>query len=111
MLKILSKYLDGNERLLNQLTPLVDKINSLENAYEKLSNSQIKEKTEEFKKIIKTASDTEKALNELLPEAYALVREAAKRTLKQRHFNEQILAGIVLYQGKIAEQKTGEEKL
>jgi len=110
MLKILSKYLDGNERLLNQLTPLVDKINSLENAYEKLSNSQIKEKTEEFKKIIKTASDTEKALNELLPEAYALVREAAKRTLKQRHFNEQILAGIVLYQGKIAEQKTGEGK-
>ncbi|MBU1016608.1 MAG: preprotein translocase subunit SecA [Patescibacteria group bacterium] len=110
MLKLLSKYLDGNERQLNSLIPYIAKINSLEEKYEKISNSQIREKTQEFRKIIQDSVDSDSALEELLPDAYALVREASKRALKQRHFNAQLMAGIVLHKGKIAEQKTGEGK-
>ena len=110
MLKILSKYLDGNERQLNSFIPYIAKINSLEEKYEKISNSQIREKTQEFRKIIQDSVDSDSALEELLPDAYALVREASKRALKQRHFNTQLMAGIVLHKGKIAEQKTGEGK-
>jgi len=110
MLSILSNLLNGNDRALNKLKPLVSKINSLEGKYEKLSNVQIKEKTLEFVEQVEKSSDKEEALEELLPDAFALVREAAKRTLKQRHFDVQLMAGIILHQGKIAEQKTGEGK-
>ncbi|MFH1565631.1 MAG: preprotein translocase subunit SecA [bacterium] len=110
MHKFLSKYLDGNQRQLDKLQPIVNEINSLEKEYEKLSDSQIKEKTAEFRKRVQESSDFDRKLDEILPNAYALVREAAKRTLHQRPFDVQLMAAIVLHQGKIAEQKTGEGK-
>ncbi|MCD6193315.1 MAG: preprotein translocase subunit SecA, partial [Candidatus Aminicenantes bacterium] len=112
---ILSKIFgDYNERYLRKLYPVVNQINKLESKFQKFSNDDLRKQTAEFKEIIKKSSDKkdnlEKILNEILPEAFALVREAAKRTLNQRHFDVQILAGIVLHQGKIAEMKTGEGK-
>jgi len=105
---------DYNERYLRKLYPVVNQINKLESKFQKFSNDDLKKQTAKFKEIIKKSSDKkdnlEKILNEILPEAFALVREAAKRTLNQRHFDVQILAGIVLHQGKIAEMKTGEGK-
>ena len=96
---------DSNERYLNKIRPLVDKINSLEQQFEKLSDGELKGKTSEFKKRLE-----KETLDDLLPEAFALVREASKRTLNQRHYDVQLLGGIVLHQGKIAEMKTGEGK-
>jgi preprotein translocase subunit SecA len=97
---------DANEKYLKKLQPLVEKINSLENSLEKLPDEKLKEKTLEFKeRLVKGET-----LDDLLPEAFALVREAAKRTLGQRHFDVQLIGGIVLHQGKIAEMKTGEGK-
>jgi len=105
---------DPNERYLKKIQPLVDKINSLEKEFEKLSPQQLREKTREFQEKIKSfGSSQEKIkdfLDKILPEAFAMVREAAKRTLHQRHFDVQLLGGIVLHQGKIAEMKTGEGK-
>ncbi|MCJ7786592.1 preprotein translocase subunit SecA, partial [Patescibacteria group bacterium] len=88
---------------------LVEKINKFEPEFENFSNEKLKEKTLEFKERLKAAS-REGCLDDILPEAFALVREAAKRTLKQRHFDVQLIGGIVLHQGKIAEMKTGEGK-
>jgi preprotein translocase subunit SecA len=95
-----------NEKYLKKIKPIVDKINSLEGSFEKVSDEKLKEKTFEFKERLKKGE----TLDDILPEAFALVREAAKRTLKQRHFNVQLIGGIVLHQGKIAEMKTGEGK-
>jgi preprotein translocase subunit SecA len=106
MLKWLSNLIDSNERELKRLQPLIDHINSLEPDFEKLSDAELRAKTDEFKARL---ADGE-SLDELLPEAYAAVREAAKRTIKQRHFDVQLMGGIVLHQGKIAEMKTGEGK-
>jgi len=106
MLKWLSNLIDSNERELKRLQPLVDHINSLEPDFEKLTDAELRAKTDEFKARL---ADGE-SLDELLPEAYAAVREAAKRTIKQRHFDVQLMGGIVLHQGKIAEMKTGEGK-
>lgn len=107
MFSILTKILgDPNEKEIKKLQPLVDKINSLEPEFEKLSNDQVKEKTLEFKERIKKGE----SLDSILPEAFANVREASKRTLKMRHFDVQLIGGIVLHQGKIAEMKTGEGK-
>jgi preprotein translocase subunit SecA len=159
----LSKLFDSNEKELKRLKPLVDKINSLEPDFERLSDAELKAKTAEFKDRIARAvaeikkqvteanreldefrhrldttgdefersdesarikrleekisqlkdeqRDTEgEILDDLLPEAFAAVREAAKRTLGQRHFDVQLIGGIVLHQGKIAEMKTGEGK-
>ncbi|MBN1643636.1 MAG: preprotein translocase subunit SecA [Dehalococcoidales bacterium] len=106
MFNWLGNLVDSNEKQLKKLQPIVDKINSLEAEYEKLSDEQLKAKTEEFK----TRISSGKTLEELLPEAFAAVREAAKRTIKQRHFDVQLMGGIVLHQGKIAEMKTGEGK-
>ncbi|PIQ92863.1 MAG: preprotein translocase subunit SecA [Parcubacteria group bacterium CG11_big_fil_rev_8_21_14_0_20_39_14] len=97
---------DPNERVLKELQPLVEKINSLEPEFEKLSNDELKNKTGEFKEKLKQG----KTLDDILPEAFALCREAAKRTLGQRHFDVQLIGGIVLHQGKITEMKTGEGK-
>ncbi|MGC9048871.1 MAG: preprotein translocase subunit SecA [Patescibacteria group bacterium] len=97
---------NANEKYLKKIQPLVDKINSLEKEFEKFSNEKLKEKTVEFKERLKRGE----TLDEILPEAFALVREAAKRTLNQRHFDVQLIGGIVLHQGKIAEMKTGEGK-
>ncbi|MEK7178101.1 MAG: preprotein translocase subunit SecA, partial [Patescibacteria group bacterium] len=106
-MSILSKIFgDANQRYLKKLKPLLQKINSYDERFSKLSDDVLKNKTEEFKsQFLKGAS-----LDEILPEAFATVRETAKRTLKQRHFDEQILGGIVLHQGKIAQMATGEGK-
>jgi preprotein translocase subunit SecA len=106
MLGFLGKLFDSNEKVINQLKPVVEKINSLEPAYQKLTDNQLKEKTTEFKERLAKGE----TLDDILPEAFAAVREAAKRTIKQRHFDVQLMGGIVLHQGKIAEMKTGEGK-
>ena len=106
MLGIFGKLLDSNEREINKLKPIIEKINVLEKKISKLKDKQLKGKFAE----LKFQHEREKSLDELLPEAFAYVREAAKRTIKQRHFDVQMMAAIVLHQGKIAEQKTGEGK-
>jgi len=97
---------DANEKYLKRLQPIIEKINSLEPEIEKLSDKNLKEKTSEFKGRLKKGE----TLDNLMPEAFALVREASKRTLEQRHYDVQLIGGIVLHQGKIAEMKTGEGK-
>jgi len=106
-MSILSKILgDGNARYLKTLQPMVDKINSLEPEFESFSNSRFPEKTKELKDRLHQGEQ----LDDLLPEAFALAREAGKRTLKQRHYDVQLIGGLVLHQGQIAEMKTGEGK-
>jgi preprotein translocase subunit SecA len=97
---------DPNEKYLKKIKPLVEKINSLEKEFEKIPLEDFPKKTEEFRERLNKGE----TLDNLLPEVFALVREAAKRTLGQRHFDCQLLGGIVLHQGKIAEMKTGEGK-
>ncbi len=106
MLGFLGKIFDSNEKVIGQLKSTVDKINSLETEYQKLTDNQLKEKTAEFKDRLAK----EETLDDILPEAFAAVREASKRTIGQRHFDVQLIGGIVLHQGKIAEMKTGEGK-
>jgi preprotein translocase subunit SecA len=106
-LNILKKiFKTSNERKLNEIQPLVQKINSLEQEIKKLSDQELKNKTQEFKTRIKSGEN----LNKILPEAFACVREASVRTTGQRHFDVQLLGGIILHQGKISEMKTGEGK-
>ena len=95
-----------NEREINRLMPVVRQINSLEPAISALSDGQLKDKTLEFKSRL-AAGET---LDDILPEAFAVVREASKRVLKMRHFDVQLMGGIILHQGVIAEMKTGEGK-
>ena len=97
---------DANEKYLKQLQPVVDKIDQLESEFEAFSNEQLKAKTQELKEKLRAGE----FLDDILPEAFAQVREAAKRNLDQRHFDCQLIGGIVLHQGKIAEMKTGEGK-
>ena len=122
-----------NERELKRLMPRVEAINAFEPAVQKLSDEQLRAKTDEFRQQIQERRsripdepdadqdrqkelDTERAklvnevLNELLPEAFAVVREAGRRVLNMRHFDVQLIGGMVLHQGKIAEMKTGEGK-
>jgi preprotein translocase subunit SecA len=107
MLSVLKKLLgDSNERELSRLRPLVERINALEPQFEALTNEQLRDKTTEFRGRYLAGEP----LDSLLPEAFAAVREAAKRTLGQRHFDVQLMGGIVLHQGKIAEMRTGEGK-
>ena len=106
-LNILKKiFKTSNERKLIEIQPLVQKINSLEPQIQKLSDQDLKSKTQEFKKRIKNGEN----LNKILPEAFACVREASIRTIGQRHFDVQLLGGIILNQGNISEMKTGEGK-
>ncbi len=108
VMPFLTKILgDPNERAVRSFLPQVQKINSLEPDFKKLSADELKQKTAEFKKRI---IEKQESLDDLLPEAFASVREAALRTIGQRHFDVQMLGGIVLHQGKIAEMKTGEGK-
>src|SRR3989344_1442563 len=97
---------DANERYLKSARFLVDEINQREKEFEKFSNEQIKNKTLELKKRIADGGKPESVLTE----AFALVREAAKRTIQQRPYDVQLVGGVVLHQGKIAEMKTGEGK-
>lgn len=95
-----------NERLIKRFRKTVDYINSLEPAMEALSNEALAGKTAEFKSRLQQGQ----TLDDLLPEAFAVVREVSKRTLKMRHFDVQLIGGLVLHQGKIAEMRTGEGK-
>ncbi len=107
MFKLFSGLLgDSNERELKKLEPLVAKVNALEPDFESLTNEQLRAKTVEFKERLSQG----KTLDDLLPEAFATVREAARRALGQRHFDVQLMGGAVLHGGKIAEMKTGEGK-
>ncbi len=106
MFAFIKQLLDSNEREVARLRPLVAAINELEERFEELSDEQLRAKTEEFRERLE-AGET---LDDLLPEAFAAVREAAKRTLGQRHYDVQLMGGVVLHQGKIAEMKTGEGK-
>ncbi|XOB40732.1 MAG: preprotein translocase subunit SecA [Candidatus Nealsonbacteria bacterium] len=106
-MSIISKIFGSpNEKYLKKLQPLIDKINNLEKEFEGFSDEKLKEKTKEFKERLKKGE----TLDDLLPEAFALAREASKRTLNQRHYDCQLIGGIVLHEGKIAEMKTGEGK-
>ncbi|HSW48517.1 MAG TPA: preprotein translocase subunit SecA, partial [Candidatus Saccharimonadales bacterium] len=106
MLGIFNKLFDSNNREIDKLQPVIDKINSLDNNLKKLKDSDFPKKTEEFKKRIESGE----SLDSIMPEAFALAREATWRTLGMRHFDVQLMAAITLAQGKIAEQKTGEGK-
>ena len=95
-----------NDRLLKQYRRVVEKINALEPQLEKLSDEQLRGKTQEFKERLGKGE----TLDDLLPEAFAVVREGSKRTLKMRHFDVQLLGGMALHNGKIGEMRTGEGK-
>lgn len=101
--KIFGNY---NDKEIKRITPIVDKIDALEPQITLLSDDQLKEKTEEFKQRYKDGE----SLDSILPEAFAVVREAGKRVLGMRHFRVQLLGGIILHQGRIAEMRTGEGK-
>ncbi len=102
-MKLFKSY---SEKEVKKIKPIVDKINSLEDEISKLSDSELIKKTPYFKEQLKNG----KTLDDILPEAFAVVREASKRVLGMRHFDVQLIGGIILHQGRIAEMKTGEGK-
>ena len=104
--KFLGKLVDTNQREVNRLTQVVGKINGLADKAKKLAKKDFSQKTAEFKERLKKGE----SLDELLPEVYAVTREAAEQATGLRPFDEQLMAAIVFHQGKIAEQKTGEGK-
>ncbi|MGI6034260.1 MAG: preprotein translocase subunit SecA [Limnochordia bacterium] len=106
MLGFLKKLMDPNEKELKRLDGIVQTINDLEEGIKALSDGDLRAKTSEFKERLAQGA----ALDDILPEAFAVVREAAVRTLGQRHFDVQLMGGIVLHEGRIAEMKTGEGK-
>ena len=95
-----------SEKEVKRLKPIVEKINNFESEIQKLTDEQLKAKTAEFKEQLANG----KTLDDILPEAFAVVREASKRVLGMRHFDVQLIGGIILHQGRIAEMKTGEGK-
>jgi len=105
---LLTKIMGGskNERVMKKLQPVVDQINALEELIQGLTDEQLRAKKDEFKGRIEEGA----SLDDLLPEAFAVVREAGKRVLGMRHFDVQLIGGMVLHEGKIAEMKTGEGK-
>lgn len=105
-MELFKKLFGSNEREIKKLHPIVEKINDLEEEISKLSDKDLKEKTQEFKGKIEKG----KMLDEILPEAFAVVREASKRVIGERHYDVQLIGGIILHQGKISEMKTGEGK-
>ena len=102
-MKLFKSY---SEKEVKRVRPLINKINGLEEEISKLSDSELRSKTDYFKKQLKEG----KTLDDILPEAFAVVREASKRVLGMRHFDVQLIGGIILHQGRIAEMKTGEGK-
>ncbi len=106
MLNIFGKLLDSNDREIKKLKQTVEAVNNLEGKIAKLTDKQLRNKLTEFRSQYQKG----KSLEAILPEAFAAVREASKRSLKMRHFDVQVMAAVVLHQGKIAEQKTGEGK-
>ncbi len=95
-----------SEKEVKRVRPIVEKINSLEPEIQKLSDEELRNKTAEFKDRLAKGE----TLDDILPEAFAVVREASKRVLGMRHFDVQLIGGIILHQGRIAEMKTGEGK-
>ncbi len=121
MLSLLLKLLgDPNERKIKKIMPIVEHINALEPEFEKLSDEQLRAKTDEFKEILSKRPTSanlledrkleKEALDKILPEAFATVREAGKRVLNMRHFDVQLVGGIFLHEAHIAEMRTGEGK-
>lgn len=108
MIKLIAKKLFGsvNDRIINSMQPEVDKINGFEEKISALSDQELTDKTAEFKERLKSGE----TLDSLLHESFAVVREASKRVLGMRHFDVQLIGGMVLHQGKIAEMRTGEGK-
>lgn len=106
MLNIFSKLLDVNQRELDRLAKVVEKINKLEPKVKKYKDDQFAQKSEEFKKELAKGT----TFDEIIPESFAMVREATVRTLGKRLFDVQLMSAVALYEGKIAEQKTGEGK-
>ncbi len=106
MLKWLGTLVDSNEREVKRLKPLLSKINALEPDYQRLTEAELRAKTEQFKLDFQQGQK----LDAILPDCFAAVREAAWRTLGMRHFDVQLMGGMVLHQGKIAEMRTGEGK-
>jgi preprotein translocase, SecA subunit len=106
-MNFLTKLLgDPNEKIIKSLSPIIDSINALEESFVKLSDEELKNKTVEFKSRLKAGE----SLDDILPAAYAAVREASRRILGKRHYDVQLIGGIVLHRGEIAEMKTGEGK-
>ena len=106
-LNLITKFIkSSNQKELDRIDKIVKTINSLEDEFKKLDDLDFPKKTQEYKEQIKQG----KTLDELLPKAFALVREASKRTRNERHFDVQIIGGVVLHEGKIAEMRTGEGK-
>lgn len=106
---------DPNEKVIKNLRPIVEQINSLESKYSAMSDEELRNQTDKFKEKLGDVKaldikDVNKALDEILPEAFAVVREAGKRTLGQRHYDVQLMGGMVLHHGQIAEMRTGEGK-
>jgi preprotein translocase subunit SecA len=107
ILSIVKKFFgSANERYLKKLTKTVEAVNQFESMLQNYSDEQLKEQTHKFK----TRLANGETLNDLLPEAFATVREVSKRTLGMRHFDVQLIGGLVLHNGMIAEMKTGEGK-
>ena len=108
MLNIVNKLFGGlGSKNLKSYDKIVKKINDFETKISKLDDQELKNKTQYFKKQF---DKKQKTIDDILPEAFAVVREASKRTLQMRHFDVQLIGGIVLHEGKIAEMKTGEGK-
>ena len=106
-ISFITKFIkSSNQKELDRIKQIVINVNSLEKVIKNLKDTDFPKKTEEFKKQIKLG----KSIDDLLPEAFALVREASKRTRNERHFDVQIIGGVVLHEGKIAEMRTGEGK-
>ena len=95
-----------SEREVKRLNPTIQKINELEEAMQKLSDEELKAKTSEFRERLSNGE----TLEDILPEAFAVVREGSVRVFDKRHFDEQLMGGMVLHQGRISEMKTGEGK-
>ena len=97
---------DPNEKELKALRPIVDQINALEDEMKALTDEELRERTADFKEELANGA----TLDDILPDAFAVVREAGRRAIGMRHFDVQLIGGIVLHQGKIAEMRTGEGK-
>ena len=107
MVSVLRKVLgDPNQKALKKLSPIVEEINELEPEIQKLTDQELRAMTEEFRSRLADEED----LDDIIPEAFAAAREAARRGLKQRHYDVQLIGGVVLHRGQIAEMKTGEGK-
>ncbi len=107
MVSVLTKLLgDTNEKAIKKILPQTELVTALEPAIQPLNDAELRSKTEEFRERL----DNGETLDDLLPEAFAVVREMSRRRLGQRHYDVQLVGGVVLHQGEIAEMKTGEGK-